>query len=116
MLHEIQVKEGVKFANKLSDRHINYQRLKMKVNVAGQTLSSPVADAIEYLMKTGEKSGDTKFEDAGPTIEFIKMIDELFDLLNSKNLFATGYKTPLKMSNVNVCMGRVDEGISNLKK
>ena len=44
------------------------------------------------------------------------MIDKLFDLLNSKNLFATGYKTPLKMSNVNVCMGRVDEGISYLKK
>ena len=52
--------EGVKFANKLSDRHINYQRLKMKANVAGQTLSSSVADAIEYLMKTGEKSGDTR--------------------------------------------------------
>ena len=65
MLHGIQVKQGVKFANKLSDRHINYHRLKMKFNIAGQTLSSSMADAIEYLLKTGEKSGDTKFGRCG---------------------------------------------------
>ena len=28
MLHEIQIKEGLKFANKLPNRHIEFQKLK----------------------------------------------------------------------------------------
>ena len=64
MLHEIQIKEGLKFANKLSNRHIEFQKLKMKVSIAAQTLSSSVADALEFLMK----SGDSKFEKATSTI------------------------------------------------
>ena len=44
-----------------------------------KTLSSSVADAIEFLMS----SGHTKFQGADATIRFIRVIDKLFDLLNS---------------------------------
>ena len=112
MLHEIQIKEGLKFANKLSNRHIEFQKLKMKVSIAAQTLSSSVADALEFLMK----SGDSKFEKATATIEFIRVIDKLFDLLNSKNLLSNGFKKPLKKVDMNTWIGTIDSSIDYLRK
>lgn len=50
-LNTVQEEMGMKFANKLSPTHINYKNNIMKVKLAVQTLSSRVADAIEYLMK-----------------------------------------------------------------
>ena len=49
-LFELQELEGLKFANKLSRKHIEFHRHKINVEIAGQTLSSSVADAIEFLM------------------------------------------------------------------
>ena len=60
----------------------------MNVKVAAQTLSSSVADAIEFLMV----SGNPLFQEAHATIVFIRMIDKIFDLLNSKNLRSSGFK------------------------
>lgn len=53
LLHEMQEKEGLKFANKLSKGHVGFHRHKMNVKIAAQTLSSSVADAIQFLMDTG---------------------------------------------------------------
>jgi hypothetical protein len=51
-LHEEQQQDGVKYGgNKLSSRHINYHRHKMNVKLAAQTISSSVADAIEFFEK-----------------------------------------------------------------
>ncbi len=81
----------MKFANKLGKAHMNFQKQKMNVKVAAQTLSSPVADAIECLMK----SGNSQFRDAKGTIRFLRVIDQLFDLLNSRSAFSKGFKKPL---------------------
>ena len=91
ILHAFQEDEGLKIGNKLAKGHIEFQRQKMNVKVAAQTLSSSVADAIEYLMT----SGHPKFADAEGTIRFIRIIDKLFDLLNSRNPFGKGFKKPL---------------------
>lgn len=63
----------------------------MNVSLAVQTLSSSTANAIEFLMS----SGDPKFQGAEDTIEFIRNIDKLFDALNSRNPFEKGLKQPL---------------------
>ena len=63
-LHKVQLNEGLKFGNKLSKGHIEFQRHKMNVKVAAQTLSSSVDDAIEFLMK----SGHSELADAYGTI------------------------------------------------
>ena len=47
-LHELQECEDLRLANKLRAAHIDYKPQKMKVNLAVQTLSSSVADALEY--------------------------------------------------------------------
>ena len=58
----------------------------MKVNLAAQTLSSSVADALE-------KNG---FTDCEATIDFIRRIDHLFDLMNSRNPIANNYEAPMR--------------------
>ena len=71
ILHNVQEEEGLKFANKLSKGHVQFHRQKMNVKVAAQTLSSSVADAIEYLMK----SCHPQCSDAHGTIKFIRIVD-----------------------------------------
>lgn len=49
-LYLIQEAHGLKIASKLSPKHLQFQKHKMKVSLAAQTLSSSVADAIESWM------------------------------------------------------------------
>lgn len=46
--------DGFIFVSKLSRKHIEYQQRKMKANIAVRTLSSSVADSMEYLLKNME--------------------------------------------------------------
>ena len=48
-LHQLQQSEGLHLANKLTNVHIQWYKLKMKVQIAAQTFSSSVADALQYL-------------------------------------------------------------------
>ncbi len=95
-LHTMQDKIGLKFANKLSKTHIEWEKNKMKVKLAAQTLSASVADALQFLRDTGVP----EFANCGPTIEFIRNIDRLFDFLNGRNPFGTGFKKPIYGNNI----------------
>ena len=64
----------------------------MNVRLAAQTLSSSVADAIEFL----EASGYPSFVGASATVRFIRKVDRLFDLLNSRNPYGKGFKAPIR--------------------
>ena len=77
-LHELQQNEGLRAGNKLRSAHIAWQKQKMKVNLAAQTLSASVADALDFCQKS--KFGG--FEGCEGTINFIRKIDHLFDILN----------------------------------
>jgi hypothetical protein len=90
-LHNLHDTEGLRLANKLKKTHINWKQQKMKVNLAAQSLSSSVADALECDVK--QQQG------CEATVEFIKMFDHLFDILNSRNPLAKGYKAPLRPTN-----------------
>lgn len=50
-LHKLQSKEGLHLAIKLNGNHIKWDKQKMKVKLATQTLSRSVADAIEFCDK-----------------------------------------------------------------
>ena len=69
-LNNTQEDLGLRFANKLSRRHMEFHQQKMKVSLAVQTLSNSVASAIQTL----EELGVTKFQGSRPTVEFIKVI------------------------------------------
>ena len=57
------------------------------MQVVAQTLSSSVADALEFLIRCGH----TLFIDAAGTIKFIRAIDKVFYILNSRTPFGKGY-------------------------
>ena len=99
-LNTIQESEGFTLANKLSSKHLQFQKHKMNVKLAAQTLSSSVADAIEFLhvsMKLCE------FEDSCGTVKFVRMTDRLFDILNSRNPLGRGFNQPLQTASTEIC-------------
>ena len=68
-LHNKQQDLGLRFANKLSQKHLDFHKQKMKVNLAVQTISNSVAKALELLQQF-EVPG---FDGCDCTIEFIKV-------------------------------------------
>lgn len=67
----------------------------MKVNLAAQAVSSSVAIAIEYC------SGVLKlkqFRGSAATVKSICVFDRLFDIFNSRNPCARGFKSALRVS------------------
>lgn len=95
-LYNLQNDLTLKFTNTLSKNHIQWQQNSMKEKFATQTLSSSVADALQYLNSIDYDN----FKNVGPTILFIRTIDRIFDFLNVRNPFAKGYKTPIFPSNI----------------
>jgi hypothetical protein len=96
-LVEMQESMGLRAANKLSVRHIDYRKHKMKVKLAAQVLSSSVADALDFLRLDCK---DLKQAGNEATVKFIRIIDHLFDMLNSHSPIAHGYKSALRANNM----------------
>lgn len=95
-LHKLQEREGLRLANKLKSSHLMWIKQKMKVNLAAQTLSASVADALEFCCHDLKLP---QFQGCEATVKFIRITDRLFDILNSRNPLAKGYKAPLRLSN-----------------
>lgn len=95
-LQKVQAEEGLRLANKLKKRHVNFSSNRMKVALATQTLSRSVADAIDFL-RCDLKHKD--FVGSEATTEFIRIVDEVFDRLNSRNVRGRGTKAPLSQMN-----------------
>jgi len=91
-LLELQNEAGFKLGNKIGSVHINGKGNSMKVKLAVQTLSSSVANALQFLKQTSDN-----FKNCEPTIQFIRIIDEIFDFLNSRIPFGKGFKQPIRM-------------------
>ena len=105
-LHRIQEREGLHLANKLRERHLCWQSQKMKVTLAAQTLSSSVADALEFCR---DGLALAEFKNCEGTVKFLRLIDGLFDVLNSRNKFARGLKAAIKPGNGEKVMAFLDE-------
>jgi len=93
-LHETQVNEDQRVANKLTARHTDFERQKMKVKLAAQFFSSSVAKALNLARQRGM----TGFEQTQRTEHLCSVVDRLFDFLNSKNIHTKGYKAELTYS------------------
>ncbi len=94
-LQNLQMEEGLNLANKLTTNHLKFEKHKMNVRLAAQTLSSSVANAIDFLDKSARLPN---FSESNGTVKFIRTIDRLFDMLNSRNPLAKGFKAPLRIS------------------
>lgn len=85
---------------------------KMNVKLAAQTLSSSVANAIDFL----RVSKHDEFINSEATTEFIRIIDRVFDVLNAKSPLGKGYKSPLRLSNREFWMRILSETREYLSK
>ncbi|XP_011313381.1 uncharacterized protein [Fopius arisanus] len=68
----LQQDEGLRLGNKLRSTHIEYQKMKMKVYLAAQTLSSSVADSIELCWNVLRLP---QFKGCEATVKFIRKVD-----------------------------------------
>jgi hypothetical protein len=104
-LHEVQQKAGLRAANRLTSRHVDFHNQKMKVRLAAQTLSNSVAMALVMM----HNSGDPKFIDVMPTVEFLQTMDTLFDIMNSRNPRGFGFKAPIRQSNLTTVLETLNQ-------
>ncbi|XP_037075693.1 uncharacterized protein LOC119096838 isoform X2 [Pollicipes pollicipes] len=92
----IQHSEGIRAANKLPRRHVQYEKNKIKVKLAAQLSSNSVGKARLYL----EESGHHEFTGVGATGRLILLVDQAFDYLNSSNPYVKVFKTPVAANNL----------------
>lgn len=96
-LFKVQKEEGLHLANKLTMAHVvEWNKRKMKVKLATQVLSRSVSLALEFLKTIGHSD----FQKCEPTIQFIRLLDELFDRVNAHSPFASGSKQAITRENI----------------
>ncbi|XP_047518932.1 uncharacterized protein LOC125058833 [Pieris napi] len=105
-LHQLQKEIGLHFANKLTFRHINYVKQKMKVKLASQLLSRSVATAIEYCEQNLKLP---QFQNSKTTVTFITHVNDIFDIFNSRNFLNFGFKKPLCKQNKDKIFNKLDQ-------
>ncbi|ENN78522.1 hypothetical protein YQE_05015, partial [Dendroctonus ponderosae] len=100
-LVKLQNESGLHCATRIRSRHIQYSKEKMKLKLAVQIFSLSVADALEYCDKDLLIPA---FQESEGTVEFCKNINNIFDLLNTRNAFGKrSYKRPLFKRSENFC-------------
>ena len=91
-LEKVQLSEGFHLANKLRQKHILWTKNKMSTVLALQVLSNSVADSIDYCR---EVLGLKQFKGSEATTNFLRVFNNLFDVLNSKSKYGKHLKGPL---------------------
>lgn len=69
-LNDVQMKNGLHAANKITSKHVYFDSQRMKVSLAAQTLSCSVAVALRTLRDLGY----SQFQDCEATTELIEVI------------------------------------------
>lgn len=98
--------------HKMSKKHLQWKRNIMNVRLAVETMSSSVAQAMEFL----ENAGHSSFIGAGPTIEFTRIMNTLFDIFNSKNMLSINvYKRALNPQNKRIVFDFLHTSVNYLQ-
>lgn len=90
-LYQLQKTKEINLGNKLTKKHIQWDRHKMSVIIAVQTLSNSVAQSLQVLLDKGVAG----FEGCEGTIEYIETFNNIFDAMNSKQGDCKSFKRPI---------------------
>lgn len=96
-LHQLQKEKGLHLGTKLREAHIDYKSNKMKVRLATQVFSNSCSDALTFCEQTLKLP---QFVGCGATAHFLKLFNDLFDILNSRNKFGKYYRAPISSKNI----------------
>ena len=110
-LHRTQQEDILHLGNKLKAKHVQWQNHKMKVSIAAQSLSHSVSAAITFLRNLKLP----QFKDSKATSDFILLINDIFDILNSKSKFGKNYKKPISLENILDVEAYLMNGMETLK-
>lgn len=106
-LVNLQDTEGLNAATKIRKRHLHFVKEKMRVKIAAQTFSRSVSDALKFLEFDLKL---TNFKGAEETANFCLLVNDLFDILNSRNKFSPyTYKRALSFENIDLYVERFSE-------
>lgn len=110
-LHEYTLNHDFR-THKLTKKHVHFKRNIMNVRIAAQTFSLSVANSIQFLMEQNVP----EFQDAWPTIKFIRRMDKLFNVFNSRQLDDKNiFKRALSASNKRIIFDFLTECIEFFK-
>lgn len=113
-LERYRSEKGYTLTHKLTKKHIQWYRAPMRVYLATQTLSKSVADSMEFLMHKGK----CEFLHCAATIRFVRIFNDLFDVLNSKEMTQSMHKssvTPANYSRISTLFENAIKYIKALK-
>ena len=77
------------------------------MHLAAQTLSKSAADAIEFCTQEGIEGNEA-------TVWFIRTVNRVFDIFNSRNIFGHDFKGPLTPENAEHFFNTLDRDLSYL--
>lgn len=97
LLNELQENEGLHLANKLRTKHILFFKQKMKTKLATQLFSESVAEAMLFCKEHLQLK---EFTNCDATVKFILMMNNIFDILNSRSVEASKYKKAMCNENI----------------
>lgn len=111
-LYDAQKELPWNLGNKLTKTHIIHWDLKkMSVRLAAETLSNSVADSMDFMRRECDR-----FKDAGPTAKFIRIFNDIFDVMNSTgSKCATGFKRAISKSTAPELFRRLEEAMKYIK-
>ncbi|RVE40074.1 hypothetical protein evm_015276, partial [Chilo suppressalis] len=112
-LNNLQMKENFHLANKLRYHHVNFQNNKMKVKLATQLFSLSVADAIDFCR---DQLNLPSFYNSQSTSFFLRVINNMFDIFNSRNTYEYEFKKALTEANAAMLLNYLDMATSYLSE
>lgn len=83
-------------AVKMRRKHLEFDKCKMSVHIAAETMSRSVAKGFRHL----KMIKPNEFEKVDPTEEYVVYINDAFDILNSSDQNANGFKRPITAENI----------------
>lgn len=95
----LQISENINLGNKLTKTHLEFEKVKMNVRVAAETLSNSTAGSMEYANKVLKVDN---FRESEGTVEYFRICNNLFDIMNTKkNHCNDQYKRPMSETTLN---------------
>lgn len=112
-LYEMQCKEGLRVANKLTKKHIYYQNNRINVKLAIQTFSESVYNSFQFFKSLDDKEIQNTFKNCSETALFCLNFNNMGDMLNCKNRFSKReFDAPLNNENYT----KMKENAENFEK
>lgn len=112
-LESFRIKKELTHLHKLTKKHMQFQGNKMNVRLASETMSTSVANSMKFLMDEGHK----EFFNCTATVEFVRIINDIFDTMNTKrDSKKSGYKQAISPQNNSEIFAFFDKAIEYLKK